>query len=188
MNIYDVAAQFNISVGKLRKLDKAGLLRLDPESPLTGAMRFYLSKAKPLTVEQLVALIESPAIIEELGDKAGVALAQIAALGSPVTPAPLEIVAEIDQAAHGDKEAVGRMLPWLKATISAATQSRVNHHYLAVRLVLGSAHGLRAYNGARIARAFLNCRQHPGFAGWWRVQKTKAGRVTQYGTPKGFDL
>lgn len=183
MNIYEVAAQFKISVSKLRKLDKAGLLRLDKAHPLTDAMRFYLSKGKPLTVPHLVALVESPALIEELGDKAGAALAQVAILNAP-TAAPLEIVAEIDQAARGDSDAVGRLIPWIKATIvAAAAQGHpiVNHHYLAVRLALGSPASLREYNTARIPRALLNCRRHPGMAGWWRVVPKGSVTASEYG-------
>lgn len=183
MNIYEVAAQFKISVTKLRKLDKAGLLRLGPAHPLTDSMRFYLSKGKPLTVAQLVALVEAPALIEGLGDKAGQALAQVALLGAP-EPAPLETVAEIDQASRGDTEAIGRLIPWLKTTILVAAsqgQFTISHHYIAVRLILGSPASLRDYNAARIARALLNCRRHPGFAGWWRVVPKGGSSVSEYG-------
>ncbi|TXH82289.1 MAG: hypothetical protein E6Q77_06575 [Rhizobium sp.] len=183
MNIYEVASAFKISVSKLRKLDKAGLMRLDKAHPLTDSMRFYLGKGKPLTVAQLVALVEDATIIEQLGDKAGVALAQVAMLGAP-SAAPFEVVAEIDQAARGDNDAICRVLPWLKSTILTAQsqgQPTIGHHYLAVRLVLGSPASLREYNMARIARALLNCRRHPGFEGWWRVRPQGAGTVTQYG-------
>lgn len=187
MNIYEVAAQFKISVSKLRKMDKAGILKLDKSHPLTDSMRFYLGKGQPLTVAQLVALVEDPTIIEQLGEKAGVALAQVAALNAP-TAAPLETVAEIDQASRGDTDAIGRLIPYLKTQILlAASQghSVINHHYLAVRLVLGSPASLRDYNAARIARALLNCRRHPGFAGWWRVVPRGALAVSEYGKFEG---
>lgn len=183
MNIYEVAAQFKISVSKLRKMDKAGLLRLDKAHPLTDSMRFYLGKGKPLTVAQLVALVEDPTIIEHLGEKAGAAMAQVAALGAP-DGAPMEVVAEIDQASRGDHDAICRIIPWLKTQILVAAsqgQPVINHHYLAVRLVLGSPAGLRDYNAARIARALLNCRRHPGFAGWWRVVPQGSMSVSEYG-------
>lgn len=183
MNIYEVARDFKISLSKLRKLDKAGLLRLDKSDPIVDAMRFYLGKGKPLTVPQLVALVESPALIEDLGDKAGTALAQVAMLNAP-TAAPFEVAAEIDQAARGDLDAIGRIVPWLKSTLIAAESQGhgvVGHHYLAVRLALASPAGLRDYNMARIPRALLNCRRYPGFAGWWRVGAKGSSNVTQYG-------
>lgn len=183
MNIYEVARDFKISLSKLRKLDKAGLLRLDKSDPIVDAMRFYLGKGKPLTVPQLVALVESPALIEDLGDKAGVALAQVAMLNAP-TAAPFEVAAEIDQAARGDLDAIGRIVPWLKSTLIAAESQGhgvVNHHYLAVRLALGSPASLREYNTARIPRALLNCRRHPGMAGWWRVVPKGSVTASEYG-------
>lgn len=183
MNIYETAAQFKVSVAKIRKMDKAGIMRLDNAHPLTDSMRFYLGKGQPLTVAQLVALVEDPTLIEQLGDKAGVALAQVAALGNP-NPAPAETVAEIDQASRGDMEATGRIIPYLITCILEAEskgQPVINHHYIAVRLVLGSPASLRDYNAARIARALLNCRTHPGFAGWWRVVPKGAKSVSEYG-------
>lgn len=183
MNIYEVAAQFKISVAKLRKLDKAGLLRLDKADPIIDAIRFYLGKGQPLSVAQLVYLVENPAAIEHVGDKASVAMTQVAMLNAP-TAAPFEVAAEIDQAARGDDDAICKIIPWLKTTIlTAKSQGHgvVGHHYLAVRLALGCPAGLREYNMARIPRALLNCRRHPGFAGWWRVGAKGSSNVTQYG-------
>jgi hypothetical protein len=187
MNIYEAAAQFKISISKMRKMDKAGILRLETAHPLTDSMRFYLGKGQPLTVAQLVAHVEDPTLIEQLRGKAGVAMAQVAMLGAPVS-APLETVAEIDQASRGDTDACGRLIPYLKTCIlQAASQGQpfINHHYIAVRLVLGSPASLREYNAARIARALLNCRRHPGFAGWWRIVPQGGKSMSEYGKFEG---
>lgn len=184
MDIYQISDKFNVSAAKLRKLDKAGLLRTNPENSIATEIRYYLGKGKQLTVKQLVALLDNPALLFDLGNRAHQAEMQLRSLGRcQDEKAPLEIVAEIDQAARGDLNVVAKILPWLKEIIPAT--GTVGHHYIAVRLVLGSLPGLREYNAARISPALLNCRRHPNFSGWWNV----SNGASRYFQPcGGYDL
>lgn len=190
MNIYEFCEEFKISLGKARKMNKRGVLRLDGgDSEAAGEMRHYLGRGQALPAAHLVALLEDPALLLDLGRYADRAEQQIAELGAKVKDdaAPREIVAYVTDAAKGDPEAVGVLLDWLKTILPARP---VPHSFIAVRLLLGLAPSIRQYDVPRIPRALLNCRRHDAFAGWWKIE-TRAGRnITIYSQPtkKSFDL
>lgn len=188
MNIYEFCEKYRISLRKARKMDKAGVLRLDAGESEHGAeIRLQLRKGQPLTVAQLIYIIEEPAIISELWPYDEKAKNQLAALGNVNDEAaPREVAAYITEAARGDEEAVGVVMDWAKEAIGPEP---TNHHGLAVRLLMGIPANIRGYDVPSIRRALLNCRKSPDFKGWWRVEKRGSRRVTLYQRPEmTFDL
>lgn len=180
MNIYDFCERFRISQAKARKMEKAGVLNLDTVAAGNlDAMLDLLRRGKPLTAMQLVELIETPATLIDLGRYAGDAKGQIDALG-PIEPAPREIAAHVTEAAKGDADALAIVLAWIHSIVP---DKPVSHAHIAVRLILALPESIRKYDVPRIPRLMLNCRKHPDFAGWWRLEKRKGRNVTIYQKP-----
>lgn len=194
-NIYEFCEEFHISLSKARRMNKRGWLRVDDnENKMTAEMRHYLGRGQALSAAQLVALVDSPGLLLDLGKYAEKAEAQILALGANVKneAAPRNVVAYIEGAAKNDPDAVDVLLEWLMEILPA--NKPVPHSYIAVRLLLGLPPQLRGYDVPRIPRALLNCRKREEFAAWWRVEKTPSRNVTIYQCPGGkksvakFDL
>jgi hypothetical protein len=183
MNIHEIADKFAVSVGKLRKMNKAGVLICDESAdPLLDECRYYLRRGQPLTVKHLLALIETPAKLDGIGKGKELAAAQIAALGTPIDPAPKGVAAELSGAAMNEPESVETVMRWMMAAIPAHRE--VNHYFLAVRLLLGLPEAQRAFEIPRLGRTLLNIRKRPEFAGWFRVQKQGSRNVSLYHRPK----
>jgi hypothetical protein len=188
MNIYEFCEKFRISLRKARKMDKAGVLRLDSGESEHGAeIRQQLRKGQPLTVAHFLYIIEEPTILSELCPYDEKAKNQLAALGDVNDEAaPREVAAYITDAARGDDEAIGILVGWLKGKIPAEA---VTHHWVAIRLLMGLAANIRGYDVPRIQRALLNCRKSPDFTGWWRVETIRSRQVTFYQRSEiAFDL
>lgn len=183
MNIFEFADRFNVSLAKVRKMHKAGLLRIDESTrEETASIRLHLARGQSLTAAMLCDLLEDPAIMLDLGGYASRAEKEIAALGKVREEAAPKIVAAfITDAAKNDEEAVNVLSGWLRTVIPAKP---VGHAYIAVRLLLGLATNIREYDVPRIPRALLNCRQRPEFAAWWRTEKRGKRNVTIYCRPK----
>lgn len=189
MNLFDFCERFSISMAKARKMEKAGVLRLDENtSEEIAAIRHNLIKGQPLTAAQLVALVESPSAVLDLGRYASRAQGELDELGDAKgEAAPKHVVAYVTDAAKGEPEAVGVLLDWLQTILP---KNPVSHSYIAVRLLLGLAPNIRQYDVPRIPRALLNCRRHDAFAGWWKIEKRAGRNSTIYQRPakKSFDL
>lgn len=179
MNIFDIAEEFHISLAKLRKLEKRGLLRTDNSATAADPIRARLAKGNDPTALQLVELIENPGGLLELGKYAPIAERALSALGNPQSQvAPSEVVANIMEAAKNEPEAVSILIGWTKQILSHGKP--VNHAYIATRLLLGVPASIRKFEAPRIPRALLNVRQHPGFASFWRVEKLASQNRTIY--------
>lgn len=183
MNLFEFCDTFKVSLAKARRMEKAGVLRLDsPENAASDAIRHWLAQGQRLTVSQLCDLIESPAILLDLGRYAEAATQELAALGkAQEEAAPHEVVICIADAARGDREAVQTVMQWLFSVIPAR---EVTHAYLAVRLVLGAAPSVRKFEIGRAAKVFLNCRRQPEFAGWFTIKSHGSRTFSIYHKPK----
>ncbi|MEL7681418.1 hypothetical protein AAG602_09660 [Citromicrobium bathyomarinum] len=184
--LHEWRARWGISLRKLRRMEREGWIEFDAGDPLIDAILRTMRGGNPLTVSQRVALLERPAVINTLGDKAELAWRQLAELGD-VQPAPPEITAEMVCVAAGEERSVKLLVDWCKATIP--TGRDVGHHYLGVRLLKGVPVKIRHFEEKRLPRVLLNVRRSEDFAGWWDTI-TKGGRnVTRYYNPKQrFDL
>lgn len=188
MNLFEFCERFHISHAKARKMDKAGVLRLDENArEETAEIRHVLSRGQPLTAAHLVDLVDNPGSLLDLGRYASRAQTEIDALGNVRGEiAPKLVAAYVTDAAKNEPEAVDALLAWLRDVIPAKP---VGHSYLAVRLLLGLAPNIRQYDVPRLPRALLNCRLRDEFVGWWRVEKRGSRNVTIYQRPeKDFDL
>lgn len=168
MNIYEISEKHKISLAKLRAMDKDNLLRLDSvEDDRSASVRYYLSRNTNATVEQLLWLIESPAMIVDLGKFADRARSQLNALGDVrQTAAPRDVTAYIDDAARGDADAMAIVSRWLRDVLPIKP---VNYAWVATRLLIGLPENLRAFNIKRIPMALLNIKATPEFAGYWEI-------------------
>ena len=185
LTIYEMSEKYNVSIRKLRRMQKDGCLRSDSSGdPLADEMRSQLQTGRPLSVRHLVALHDKPALVGEIGPYQDSAKAQINALGR-IVPAPEDIWPDLSAAASHDPEAIARLIAWAKETIP---DRPVHHHYLAIRLVLATPEPLRKHEYPRLNRVFLNMRKSPGFAGWFTIEQKGKRRVTWYHKPEGFDL
>jgi hypothetical protein len=188
VNVFEFAEEFRLSLAKARKIKKRFPQIFDEADSAMDPLRATLAKGNRLTVPQLVELIENRAGLLELGKYATTAERELAALGNPQGQvAPNAVAANIMEAAKNEPEAVQILVDWLKEIIPAEP---VEHAYIGTRLLLGVPDTIRKFEAPRIPRALLNARQHPDFAGWWRVEKSVSRNVTLYqkGTKKGFDL
>ena len=184
MNIFEVAEEFKISLKKLQRMDKRGILRLDGNATAADAMRLKLINGDALPVWMVVQLIEEPALVLELGKYAGEAQSLLNTLGKPKQEAaPVEVAAAIPDAAKNDPGQVAILIAWLKETIPARP---VGHAYLASRILLGIAPAARKFEAPRIGRALLNCRNSPTMAGWHRTIAGPSQNSTVY--QKGANL
>lgn len=188
MNIYEFSQKYKITIGKVRKMHKAGKILIDDtEDPLADEIRSNLAKGQPLPTGHLLALIENPRLAWQLGNYAKRARAQVAALGDLTNSvAPHAIAAEIYSSAGGNTDSVDRLTAWLKEIIPAKP---VRHHYIAVRLALGLPKNCRAEFMRRIPRALYQCRKRQEFAAWWRPEKVGSRNRSLYQRPENlFDL
>jgi hypothetical protein len=188
MNIHEFCRDFRISLKKARRIEEAGLLRLDAvESEYGEKIRQQLSKGQPLTTIHFVAICEEPSILVELGRYGKRAEKQLEALGNVrQEAAPVEIVALISDAAKGYKQAIVPMVAWMKQVIPI---DPVRHHWIATRLLLGVPAKSRRFDVDRIIPALGHCRKHPDLAGWWRIETIKGRNATIYQRPETpYDL
>ena len=189
MDIYQASERFNISLTKLRRMQKAKILVVDSENPHVGKIRSYIGRRRSIPVLELLHLVENPETLIELGDRAGQAESELAALElAEGCEAPNAVIGAIDRAATNDPEAVETLCDWMKATIPAARE--VTYSFLAIRLLLNQGPAVSSYIASRIPRAFLNVRSCEEFAGHCRVDTVKGRAITRYLKPavKEFDL
>ena len=183
MNLFEFCERYHISLAKARRIAKDNPAWFSGTGGAFDLIRATIANGDRLTAAQLVELLENPGGLLELGKYASKAERALAALGKPQA-APKEVVANIMEAAKGEPEALQILIAWLKSILP---EKPVSHAFIAVRLLLGIPETIRKYEGPRIPRALLNARQHPDFAGWWRVEKHGARNVTLY-AKKEFDL
>lgn len=186
MNIFEFCECYHISLAKARRIAKDNPQWFKATDSAFDTIRATIANGDRLTALQLIELIETPAGLLELGKYAAKAEQALAALGNPAGQvAPKEVVANVMEAAKGEPEAVQILVDWLRSIIPAT--SAVEHAYIATRLLLGIPATIRKFEAPRIPRALLNVRQHPGFAGFWHVEKGVSRNKTVY-QKKGFDL
>ena len=186
MNILEISEKFKISVPKLRKMDKAGVLILDEDIGGTILdIRHNIKTNNNLTVMQLVYLVDNPAMILQLGRYISAAQTQIDDLGD-IEPAPRIVGANLVFAARAEPDSVAVLVEWIKAILPSEP---VGHTWLGVRLLLGCNVNSRREYALRLGRAFFECRKQPDFASWWHVEKKSNRNVTIYQKPATvFDL
>lgn len=191
MNLFEFCETFKVSLAKARKMDKAGVLRLDHNtSEAAQAIRHWLSNGQPLTAAMLCELIEQPGILLDLGKYADKARLELAALGDArKEAAPKLVAAHIADAARGDRDAVLVLVDWIKGILPARP---VGHSWIAARLLMGLPANVRKFDIPRVPRALLQCRKRPEFAGYWAIEARGAKTFTHYAKPKKglakFDL
>lgn len=190
MTPYEFADKWKLSIKKVRQMMKVNNWPQEKENVRADAIRHLISKGQPLTAAHLCELVDSPELVLDLGKYAGRAQEQIDALGkAKEQAAPKEVTAYIGEAARGDTEAVGILSAWLKEIIPSRP---VNHSFIAVRLLLGLAPSIRAFDVPRIPRALHECRKVESFAAWFVSEPKGARNQTIYKKPKkdiaNFDL
>lgn len=187
MNIHDAARRYKVSLAKLRRMEADKIIRLDKEDENTAKARFYLSRRQPLTVALLVAMIEEPSLLDDLGRYADRAREQIEALGDVKGgAAPIQVYAYVRGAASGDAEAASVLARWLIDVLPALP---VSHYWIATRLLIGQASHLREEDMRTINLALLHTRKLPEFAPYWSARTVNKKSAIFYRHPiKTLDL
>lgn len=177
-SIHEFAAEYHISLGKARRMEKAGWLRVDANATPIDEIRIALKKGARLTVAQLVELIENPSGLLELGAYARQAQAQLDILGDPKSEAaPRDIAAQLLDAYRNEGEAVAAVASWV---VSVLPSGPVGHAYIATRLLLGVPESIRKFDVPRLQRVLMNVRAHPLMVNNWRTVKQASRNVTYY--------
>lgn len=192
MNIHEISEKYRITLPKLKRMQKAGLLICDAGDghPLAASMRANLANKNSLSAEQIFVLIENPEVFAELRQRQDAARAQIRALGDYVAdrPAPA-VLADFREAAGNDPDAIRACMFWLKTVI---TENPVGYQWIAVRIAqLIKNPTARAEFLNLLRRALFNIKREPSFAAWFTVDKTGARTKTVFSKPKTkkeFDL
>jgi hypothetical protein len=187
MNMLEFCERFKISLVKARKMDKAGVLRLEENTNETALdMILALRNGDPLSAAQLCELAENRGLLLDLGRYAGRAESQLAGLGDARgEAAPKEVAAYITDASKGDPESVAILCQWIKSVVPAHP---VGHSYLAARLLLGLAPSVRKYDIPRVSRALLECRKSDDLAGWHSTKEHKGRNMSFYCRPTVNEL
>ena len=186
LTLYEISEKYRIQLRKLRRMQKDGVLRCEGSGdPIADDIRSFLAAGMHLSVKQLVALVEKPALILELGNRQEEARSYVEALERP-DPAPDDLWPCISGAASNDVESIDRLVRWTKDTLPEGR--KVSYHWLAVRLALAVPDNMRKHEFPRLNTAFLKLRQSPAFAGWFSIEQQGKRRVTRYHKPEGFDL
>lgn len=186
MNIFEINEKYQISLGKLKRLVREGLLVCDEGDghPLAPAMRANLMRNQDLSVEQLLLLIDKPKIYAELKNRQSQARKQVAALGDYAIGAmPLELVKPINFAASGDDKNIKIVMAWIKETLTNAN-GEVSYAYLGVRAAIGILPVGRHDFLGKFAQALMNVRRDPEFAGWFRTDLIGSRKKTFYFNPE----
>lgn len=187
MNIFEIAETFQLSLAKVKRMERLGVLIVDAGEghPLAVAMRDNLRNNQDLSVLQLLALIETPKAMAELRTRQAQAKRQIAALGDYAGQAmPLDLVMAVRLASENDPKGVKAVIAWAKSVLPG---DPVPYAFLGVRAAFKILQPGRADFLAKFARALLNCRKDPEFAGHWRTEKKGARKKTFYFNT-GLDL
>lgn len=182
MNIYQLSVKAGITVGKLRKLEKLGALKLDGETGFLDSLLFHMRGNQTLTVSQLLTLIEDPDLLDDLAAAkpryASRAREQIAAIGDASQHlAPREVTAAIVGASRGDDDESLIIVDWFKSVLPA---SPVPHAWLTVRLLAPLNEFMRGQTAPLISPALLNVRKLPEFAGYWQSEKIGTRSTIKY--------
>jgi hypothetical protein len=178
-SIHEFCAEFHISLGKARRMEKRGWLRIDGATTPVDEIRLALKKGTRLTVAHLAELITNPGGILELGAYARQAEAQLSLIGNAqAEAAPADIAAQILDAYRNDTEAVGIVAAWVLGILP--TGWPVGHAYVATRLLLGVPENVRQYEAPRLQRVLMNCRAHPNLVGHSFTVKQASRNVTYY--------
>ncbi|WP_447930715.1 hypothetical protein [Sphingopyxis fribergensis] len=174
MNIYEIATKFDLSIRKVRRMEKAGIFKKSgSEDSIVSKMSYALGKGNRLSAINLAALVEDSNLVYELGPYFEKADEQVRNLGNVRDEIAQDAWAHVDLAANDDPAAVERMIRWMKSVIPH--DHEVPYEYLAVRILLAKTGGVRKYLAARMPRAILNCRKNPDFANWVALKPNKYG-------------
>lgn len=157
MNIREISAKSGVGVKALAKLERMGVLKVDAENMLAAEIRFHLARSKTLTVAYMLALLDDPSLLEDLGNYQDRAKRQIAALGNvKESVAPNAIRAYVRDAGQGSPTAAQCIATWAR---SIAPAGGVSYHWLAVRLLIGAPENLMQEDLRAMRFALLNVRK-----------------------------
>lgn len=177
-SLHEFAAAYHISLGKARRMEKAGWLRIDSNATPADEIRIALRKGARLTVAQLAYLVETPSALLELGNYMRQASEQVDRLGDvKADVAPAEITAQMLDAYRNDSEAVSIVAAWVASVLPAEP---VGHAWVATRLLLGVPESLRKQDIPRLQRVLMNCRNHDALRPHWFTVQESSRNVTYY--------
>lgn len=185
MNIHEIARRSGITIGKLRGLEKLGVLTVDAESGDMDRLRVYCRRRAPIPLPLLLMLLDSPKLVDDLGSHgqqqhADACIAELGDIGKGAAPA--RVAAAVPDARRGVPVAVKALADWLCATLPQS--GSVGYHWIAVRLMRGAPAVMRDDIAAGLNTALSHVRALPGFDEWFFREDGKI----RYQRPINFDL
>lgn len=199
MDIHDINLEFGISLRKLRRMEKAGALRVG-KSQLAKhwqMVRSDIRKGK-LSARSIALAYRFPKFVPSITDlsirqQAVIEEHFVAADLPNDVPEPIESTPTIGSIIHLATISGGHFLDrFVRIVQSVVPETEVGHHYIAVRILLMCKNEYDIdYAYKYLRRALLKAKDRPEMAGWWRSEKTgeRGERRTIYRRPEPvFDL
>ncbi len=199
MDIYDIHLEFSISLKKLRRMEKAGVMRVG-KSQLAKHWQMVRSDIKKgkLSARSIALIYRFPKVVESIIDlshrQRAMIAEHLAAADLPNNvPAPDESISSIAGLVCGAATEGGHYLDRFILMAQALIPDReVGHRYVAVRIFLMCKNEYDIDGAYKyLHRALMKAKDRPEMAGWWRSEKAgeKLERRTIYHRPKAaFDL
>lgn len=199
MDIYDINLEFGISLKKLRRMEKAGVLRVG-KSKLPKHWQMVRSDIKKgkLSSRSIALAYRSPKVVSSIID---LTISQRTLIAEEITaadlpkdvPEPVESTPTIGSIIHLATISGGHFLDrFVRIVQSVIPETEVGHHYIAVRILLMCKNEYDIdYAYQYLRRALLKAKDRPEMAGWWRSEKIgeRSERRTIYHRPRAhFDL
>jgi hypothetical protein len=199
MDIHDISLAFDISPKKLRRMEKAGVLRVG-KSQLKKhwqMVRTDIRKGK-LSARSITLAYRFPKVVESIIDlssrQRSMIAEHLAAAELPHdVPEPFESIPTIGAIICLSVTKGGEFMDrFIRMLQSVVPDKEVGHHYIAVRILLMCKSEFDIDFGyENLRKAMLKAKDRPEMAGWWRSEKTgeRRERRTIYYRPKpGYDL
>lgn len=165
LSLDELHARSKIGVRKLKWLHTNGfLVNVSFADDRLLKMHKYLSSRRPLSVEQLLALIREPKLIDSLPANHARARASVAEIGKPEQGAlPAADWLHILGASMNEPSSLAVIVDWLRSVIPAGG---CGYHWIAVRAMWNCPAEKFKQTYSRLPRALINARAHPSLAGW----------------------
>lgn len=181
MDIYDLNHIYGISLKKLRRMEKDGVLRTGKSQlPKYWQMvRSDIHKSK-LSARSIALAYQYPRDLEKMINLSrrhrSLIDDYIRKIDLPkMAPPPVETEIRVSTVVFAAVSEGGIWLDRFIAILqSHIPEKAVNYHYVAVRILLmcGNPHNIDLASEV-LRQAILKARDHPSMAGWWSTQATQ---------------
>jgi hypothetical protein len=173
MNIHELSRRSGLSLTKLRKLERLGVLNVDAEHDAAERLRWQIGRNPKLTLSHALELYDDPTIFDSLANYEARVREQFAKLGK-VEPAPKLVAFQVVDASAGKVDAARAIAAWLRSVLPVEP---VPYLWIALRLTCGLSGEIRKGAVNRANTALAHVRRLDEFAGYWHEER-EAGKIS----------